>query len=195
MDFWNEYDKRRAENGFGSGQLVLNTGERYILSLQRFQERSVELPMNRAISLDYSEERRYLIVRDLTFDLFASIYDVNSKHIVAMRMSAPLASEGLERFRKATAPLKRPKFEFRAIGMQDNDTTLVNSIIEIRKAAKTLLVEADLFGNQTRHLIIDLLTGKPCSLLLLNRIYRPGELINQAKKEDFDRLRAKVNFV
>lgn len=195
MDFWAEYDKRRAGVDFGSRLLALNTGERYTLSLKRFQERSVELPMNRAVYLDYSEERRYLIAKDLTFDLFAAFYDVNSKRIFALRMSAPITRENMERLKKAIAIVRRPKFEFRAIGLQDNDATLVNSIIEMRKAAKTLLVEVDLFGSQRRHLMIDLLTGKPYSLLLLNRIYRPGELINQAKKEDFDGLRSELSFV
>ena len=48
-------------------------------------------------------------------------------------------------------------------------------------------MEIDLFGTDKRHIALDLKTGTSYDLFLENRIYRPGELANSEKEEDFQR--------
>ena len=42
-----------------------------------------------------------------------------------------------------------------------------------------------MFGTDARHVAIYLKTGASYNLLLLNRIYRPGELKNQQAYDEF----------
>lgn len=194
MDFWKTYTRKFVSQGFGQGHMQLNTGERQNASLAKLEGRSLELKPGSLIFHRYSPEKRYLIVKDLSFDLMVSFYDINSKTVLAIRPTSPISRSEIDKIKGAIRRLRRPHMEIRIIGMQDGDATLVHMINEIQKLSVGELVEADLFGNQRRHLIIDLLTGKPYSLLLENRIYRPGELTNNEKKEDFDRLRSQLSF-
>ncbi|HUB92373.1 MAG TPA: hypothetical protein VL945_00260 [Candidatus Saccharimonadales bacterium] len=194
MDFWSAYEKRSREAGFGSAQVLLNTGERYNASLSRLQGRSLELELGRAVFQDWDPKRRYLIAKNLDFDLFVSFYDVNTKAMMAMRLSEPIEKKELQTASEALGDLKKPNLELRVIGLQNGDVSLVPSVRKVKEIARATLVEVDLFGNQTRHLIVDLLTGKPYSLLLENRIYRPGELITTSKKEDFEMVKRKLSF-
>lgn len=194
MDFWSTYKKKTVEGKFSSQQFWLNTGERPNASLARCQERSVELGTGKALSCKWNPKRRYLIAKAVAFDLFVSFYDINSKGMVAMRLTEPLGRKELHGVKKAVRAMKNANIEMRAIGLQNGCGELVDSIGLLGKAVENELVEADLFGNQTRHMVIDLLTGRPYSLLLENRIYRPGELVNTMKKEEFERTRGRLSF-
>lgn len=195
MDFWSTYEKKRGEPDFGARQLWLSTGERYNASIERLRERSVELAPNRALFQEYLPERRYLVAKEIGFDTLFSFYDVNSKGILAVRPTGPLYGKEVGRIEKLLKRFRKPNIEMRAIGLQNGDTAFTETVERLHKRVRCNLVEVDLFGNQTRHVIIDLLTGKPYSLLLENRIYRPGELINQGKREEFEKTRSKLDFV
>jgi hypothetical protein len=56
-------------------------------------------------------------------------------------------------------------------------------------------MEVDLFGEEKRHIVMDMKTGLSYDLLLENRIYRPGELKNDEKEEDFQSSTARLSFV
>jgi hypothetical protein len=194
MDFWSSYQKRALEPEFGTRQLLLNTGDRYNTSLAKYVQKSSELKPGEAVFKGWDPKSRYLIAKNIDFDIFVSFYDVNSKGIVAMRLSMPIEKKDLKDLKRLVRRMKNANLEMRVIGLQNGDALLAPSIKQIRGLADCALVEVDLFGNQTRHLIIDLLTGKPFSLLLENRIYRPGELITASKKEDFDKTRSGLRF-
>ena len=55
-------------------------------------------------------------------------------------------------------------------------------------------MEVDLFGTDTRHIALDLKTGVSYNLLLLNRLYRAGELACQVNKEAYDKMRSDLAF-
>ncbi|GEM_PF-3028979 len=195
MDFWRAYEKKEGEEGFGGQLLWLNTGARPNASLARCRERSVELDPGKALFHQWNPKARYLIAKSIVFDLFVSFYDLNSKGIVAIRLTEPLIGRERAKVKKFVRSMRKAHFEMRAIGLQNNYSELVHSIKLLRKAARCELVEVDLFGDRTRHLAIDLLTGKPYSLLLENRIYRPGELVSTLKNEEFVKTKGKLSFV
>ncbi len=177
MDFWGAYEKRRGNPDFGRGRLWLRTGDRPNASALRLVERAAELKSGEAAIHTYSPERRYLVARDIVSDLLILLYDVNSQSAFAARPTGPVYSEDIERISKTLRAMRNPKLEVRLIGLQNNDTSFIESIERLHRKVGHELSEIDLFGNERRHVIIDMLTGKPYSLLLENRIYRPGELV------------------
>lgn len=195
MDFWQAYVKKRAWSSFGQGSFVIGTADRHNVSARRIEPKSSLLTPSGAVMRDYSEERRYLIIKDLTFDLFVSFYDVNSKALLAMRISYPITDKEVGKIKSILGKKKRAKWEMRTIGLQDGDIGLVSSIAKLRDIRDCELVDVELFGNQTRHLVVDMLTGVPYNLLLLNRIYRPGELNNNLSKDDFFKSKSELKFV
>ena len=56
-------------------------------------------------------------------------------------------------------------------------------------------MEIDMFGEEKRHMAIDMKTGLSYDLLLENRIYRPGELKNDEKEDDFQSSTSRLSFV
>lgn len=184
MDLWDSYVARSAI-GFGSAELTLSTGQRQHASLRQIEERSVSLEPSKARFLTYSEGARYIIAKDITFDLLLSVYDVNTRSAFVGRVTTDISPKTLMKIRSRM--LKgRPTLELRAIGLQNGYGNGVTDVEELYKRLKPVLMEIDLFGTDTRHIAFDLKTGVPYNLLLLNRIYRPGELACQVKKEDFD---------
>lgn len=193
MDFWSAYIKKRDENDFGSKPVLLSSGERYHTSVAAVDGKCIELLPGFAFFKDYNTSNRYVIARELTFDLLLSFYDVNSKRILVARPTMPFVKKDVEGIKYILGRwMNRPNLEIRAIGLQDGDTSML-SAIDLMQELNGSLVELDLFGNQTRHIVMDMLTGKPFSLLLLNRIYRPGELNNSLPRDEFDKKRSKLN--
>ncbi|MDE1822887.1 MAG: hypothetical protein KGI00_05070 [Candidatus Micrarchaeota archaeon] len=183
MDLWQSY-MGYVEDALGSKRIELRTGQRWNSSLVQVLPKSVDIGKG-MIYREYSEFGRYITVKDLTYDLFVSLYDVNSRSCVAMRLSDTLPQKELD---AALAPLKRlprKNIEARAIGMQDGHAEQAGALMHIRRALKCSLLEVDMFGADTRHIVIDLGTGASYNLLLLNRIYRPGELRNLQTYEMF----------
>jgi hypothetical protein len=195
MDFWNVYEARRTVSAFGTKQFLLNTGERYNTSIAGIKDRSVELAINDASYYKYMSGRRYVTVSNITFDLLASFYDTNSRSAFMMRLTSPFRPVELSRAAGVIRKMRNPNIEVRFIGLQNNDSFLLHSIIDMKKISDGNLVEADLFGDQVRHVAIDLYTGKPYHLLLENRIYRPGELNSSTGIGDFQKDRSELHFV
>ncbi|MDE1851476.1 MAG: hypothetical protein KGH69_02185 [Candidatus Micrarchaeota archaeon] len=183
MDMWQQY-MGFVEGQLGSRPVLLRNGQRWNSSIAQIQDRSVELEKG-AVSRDYTEFGRYIIAKNLTFDLFVSLYDVNTRRCVALRLADQMPQKELD---AAIAPLKRlPRrnVEMRAIGMQDGHAPQAPVLDHVRRALHCRLMEADMFGTDVRHVAVDLKTGASYNLLLLNRIYRPGELKNQQTYEQF----------
>ncbi|MCL4404741.1 hypothetical protein M1583_02000, partial [Candidatus Marsarchaeota archaeon] len=49
------------------------------------------------------------------------------------------------------------------------------------------LVEADLFGNEVRHIAFDAKQGMSFNVLVNNMNYKPGELVNKMTIDQFER--------
>lgn len=183
MDLWNSYIKMKG-SGFGTGRIELRTGTRWNASIGSVVDKSRELPINNALFQHYDEGSRYILAKDITFDLLLSIYDVNSGSVLAARITNNLNATEWSRIFAMLRVVKVPNFEFRLIGLQDGCTAGLGAAEQLRKRLAGRFVEFDLFGTNIRHIAIDTKTGVPYDLLLLNRLYRAGELACQAKKED-----------
>ncbi|MCL4364720.1 MAG: hypothetical protein M1569_03690 [Candidatus Marsarchaeota archaeon] len=185
MDMWNSYI-RMTMSGFGTSHIDLKTGARWNASIGSVVDKSRDLPVNNVLFQRYDESSRYILAKDITFDLFFSIYDVNSRSMLAARVTNNLNATEWSRIFSMLRVVKVPNFEFRLIGLQDGHTAGLGAAEQLRKRLDGRFVEFDLFGTNTRHIAIDAKTGVPYDLLLLNRAYRAGELACQAKREDFE---------
>ena len=141
-----------------------------------------------ATRMNYNQmDSRYFGATSLVYDTFLSVYDVNSRSIAVarfMELTDKIAAE----FDKFIKSCKRPNFEVRIIGMQDNEAVApVYKIADIIMHNKLALFEADLFGKQVRHIAMDISSGMSFNVLLEDRIYKPGELTNSMTMEQFEK--------
>lgn len=194
MDFWDSY-KKRAVATFGSAQLHLSTGERWNTSVAMVSDRGIVLELNNALLQGYGEASRYLVAKDINYDLLVLVYDVNSRSSFAARITAAPDSREWSRIASLIGRIGNPNFEFRFIGLQNGYTAPLDIVDNIHKKFGGRVMEFDLFGTDTRHIAVDMKTGVPYNLLLLNRIYRAGELANQVKMDDFQKKVSKLVFI
>ena len=202
MDFWNVLNNRKMSGGFGTRPLVFSSKTSVIAanrpntSLSMVADKSVELtPSHAAFRRFEPFGVRYIIAKEITFDALISIYDVNSESCIAIRPTAQLSKQEIAKLRGFLARIKRPNLEMRAIGMQDGSAGLFGAIGQVRKISKSDLIEVDLFGSSKRHIALDLKTGMGYDLLLLDRVYRPGELATGTSEESYRATVSKLNFV
>ncbi len=195
MDLWPAYEKEARKETFGEERLTLETGKRWHTSLAMVEERSRELELNKAFFQGYSEEKRYVIAREITYDFFMSIYDVNTTQAILLRPSQRMADAALKRVTDEIRRKRLKNLEIRLIGLQRRDPMMPDAIWKIHTRVPGRLIEVDLFGNMTRHIALDLKTGSSYDLLLQNRIYRPAELINNTQVADFQSRKSEITFV
>lgn len=195
MDFWKVYEAEMAEPEFGKGGLRIASRERINLSLSSVERYGTLLGLNQGTTRRFSEERRYTLLKDLTHDMFISLYDVNTTQTFLLRFSEELGDAAIRKVAGDIRKINKPNLEMRAIGLQDNDTELLGSLQSLHAALKPSLMEADLFGRETRHIVFDLKLGMSFNLLLLNRIYRPHELVNTTRLEEFNKKKSELEFV
>lgn len=202
MDFWEAKNAETVKKEFGTQRLILSSKTSVIslnrpaTSLSAIQNKSKEIGLNQALFLRLNAmESRYVMATGITFDLLVSIYDVNSNSAILVRATWPLDSKDLERIRGMIKRLKRPNIEIRAIGMQNGDLNLIKIVDELYNVIKGNLIEVDLFGSMERHIAIDLKTGMSYDILLEDRIYRPGELLNTVTQDNFKSKVSKVKFL
>ncbi|MCL5430578.1 MAG: hypothetical protein M1504_03845 [Candidatus Marsarchaeota archaeon] len=136
------------------------------------------------------EERlgtRYIAALSMSYDVFLTIFDINnsiglvSRFLKFEKEQQTLLKDHMKRFRRAN-------LEARVIGMQnDEGVDTMNEVNSFIKASKLQVNEIDLFGNEFRNIAIDLKTGLTFDVLVENRQYKPGELINKATQEQVER--------
>ncbi len=132
-------------------------------------------------------KRRYMACTNLTYDIFLSIYDFNSSSCMAARF-AYFTDAIRAQLRKYVGSIKRPNFELRLFGMQDGqDHMQLYSISDFISSTKLQATEIDLFGKEVRNIAIDLHTGMSYNILMLDRLYRPGELLNSTTIEQYEK--------
>jgi hypothetical protein len=195
MDLWEPYSSTYIENDFGSKRELFNTGQRWNASLAQVSDRSVNLDPSAALFHTYSEAKRYVICKDIGFDLLITMYDVNTKNFFGMRPVKELISSDWVRINTFFSKLRKSNIEIRGIGMQNSHISLNTVINRAHENIKGHFIEIDTFGNEARHVCIDLKTGMSYNLLMLNRIYRPGELVGQANFDDFKTRKSQLSFV
>ena len=176
-------------------RLYLSTSKRNHASIAQIASRSISLERNNGIFLKYSEKHRYLVAKSITFDMLLTMYDVNSRSIVAIRPALPTEANDLKEVWKMLGHMKNANMEVRAIGLQNGWRGYAKSFNDIYKISKGHCMEIDMFGEEKRHIAIDMKTGLSYDLLLEDRIYRPGELKNDEKEEDFQSSTARLSFV
>ncbi len=194
MDFWNVYERARDNPEFGSSRLYITSRDRIHLSLSSVEKYGTLLGTNQGISKKFSEGTRYIMVKDLTHDLFLSIYDVNTTQSFLMRFSESIPDALSKKIIGEIKKIRNPNLEMRIIGLQNKDTELLTAPGYFHKLFEPNLMEVDLFGNETRHIVFDMKLGMGFNLLLLNRIYRPQELVSTLSLEDFNKNKSEFKF-
>ena len=202
MDFWDALGAQRAKAGFGSERLVLSSKSSVIAlnrphtSLSMVKDKGTDLGINQAATAKFAEtQSRYLIASGLSYELLLTIFDVNSMSGIAMRIGKPLDKSELEVLGKKIASFGKANLEMRAIGLQSGDSSTLAAVDQVRKLCKAKLIEVDLFGTLSRNVAFDLRTGTCYDILMLDRAYKAGELVNGVKPEEYKASLSKLNFV
>ncbi len=199
MDISSAYFIERDKNTFGSGRLLLNnndrlgTPDRHHTSLARIEWDSKEIGKDEVLFHNGIDEYRYVLAKDISFDMFISLYDVNARTFAGFRASGDPEERSISQFLEECKKRKMENVEMRAYGMQDNGKSLVGIIDKVLQDSKASLVEVDIFGKDIRNLAFDIKTGMVFNLLLLNRIYRPGELANKERAVEKPKSQLKFN--
>ena len=130
---------------------------------------------------------RYIASVSMTYDMMLSIYDVNSRSAAAARFTD--FSANMERqLRVFVRSMKRPNFEVRVFGLQDGqERGQLHRAVDFILGRKLQVYEADLFGKELRHVALDLHTGMSYNVLMMDRLYKPGELANGMTMEQFQK--------
>lgn len=185
MDLWGAY-KAKTMGDFSQSPVMLNTGDRKGTSLSMVEWSSSVLEVNSTLVQKYDEAHRYILAKDISFDLLVTAYDVNSRWTFAARVTQKLDPAQWKKLFGILGKVRPSNFEFRLIGMQNGYRAGLEGVELLHKRTSGVLAEADLFGTDTRHIAIDTKTGVSYNLLLLNRVYRPGELKNTLGPGGYD---------
>lgn len=132
---------------------------------------------------------RYVAATQMSYDTLISVYNVNTRDMLVFRVfKLDAAALGLMGKFVDKQMRLRPNFEVRIIGMQNNEDHLhIYPLIDYLVLKKLPVVEVDLFGSETRHITMDMKLGMGFNVLMENRLYRPGELVNNATMEQFEK--------
>jgi hypothetical protein len=187
MNFWQIYYNDHLRSDFGTSRVLFTTKPRSNTSLSSISDKFTEIGINEVKFMSYDPNGlRYLIAKDITYDILISIYDVNSSRIMCMRITQAIDDKNLQDIKKITSFFGTQNIEIRIIGNQNNNKDVILYLYGLEGIIKNNeLVEIDLFGNEKRNICIDTKTGQSYNLLLDNRHYFPGELINNMKIEEF----------
>ena len=197
MDLWNAYSNARGRSDFSTVQLRLATGDRYNTSLSMVEIKGRLADINTIFMQQHAPNLRYVIAKDISFDILLTLYDASSRNAVVARLTEQPDKVHLSSIMRLLGRLRSrySNIEMRAIGLQNGGSALLAAFEYFRKASKSRVIEVDLFGSLTRNIALDLKTGMAYNLLLLNRIYRPGELTNAIKPEEFEKRHAQLQSV
>lgn len=140
------------------------------------------------LSFAYDETRsRYIAATSIVYDLLVSVYDVNSRSLFVCRVNNDpgIMKKPLERFLRSIKGERN--VEARIIGMQNNQRLpVLSGVLGIINENRIPVYEIDLFGDQMRHIAVDSRLGPSYNILMLDRIYRPGELKNTTVIRDLE---------
>ena len=187
-----------VREGINGSECLLSSKERPHISKAKIDRHSSA----RYIAVDALErskytgelDERYIAAAALSYDLLFSMHDVNSRRSIVYRAFQEV---GLLRtaVKKDLAALgRKANIEARVIGLQNGqEFGMLKEISDFVAEHGIRLVEAEFFGNSVRHVAIDTKLGMSLNILMENRIYRPGELVNNMTLENFEAALAKGN--
>jgi hypothetical protein len=186
-----------GKTGFGSQRYLAAAKERPHISRSKLTAHDdaefLKLGDTNFVSYKGWRGKRYLAFEALTYDFMVSLYDVNSPGAYAARLFDPKDLNGILKRDLISMRKAVPNIEARVIGLQNKeDHAFLNGMLSMFSKQGVRLIEADLFGNETRHIAIDLKTGTSFNILLEDRHYRPGELTNTMTADDFSRALVKA---
>lgn len=193
MDFWKSFGDA-MDSGLGEDRLFLGTAERKNASLSAVQGFSRNLDINEAFVQRNDPHKRYIIAVGITHDLLLCAYNVDNGDVFAARISRLPDKKGWQKLNSKLAGMRARNLELRLIGLQNAGTDTVRGL-QVELKVRGHLVEVDLFGANMRNVAIDTKTGMTYNVLLLNRIYRAGELANTVSREDFETKLGELSFV
>lgn len=186
--------KNAVNVGLGSAEYRLNSKERAHISKIRLDSYSnaTYVRTGELQRIRYDEIKpRYIAATGLTYDLLISIHDVNSRSTFVYRpyRFALLLNEGKLKKEILSLNKSRPNLEARVMGLQNDQDygLLLSEAADFITKNRIRLVEVDLFGGSARHIAIDCKLGMSFDILMENRAYRQGELVNNLTVENFEK--------
>jgi len=205
MDFWGYFKSISAGEKFSDEKITLGSvkstylpSERANTSIALISDFLKEIKIGNIMFEKNNFNNRYIYAYNLTYDVLASIYSVSKESGVFFRTALPLNKNEAGIVKKLYSRLKDRNTEIRIIGMQNkqaNAKEFVKSILFLEKLGNSSLVEVDLFGNEVRHIAIDLKTGLSYNVLIKNIIYKPGDLINNLSFDEFSKNASRLKLI
>jgi len=205
MDFWSYFKSISAGEKFSDEKITLGSvkstylpSERVNTSIALISDFLKEIKIGNIISEKNNFNTRYIYAYNLAYDALVSIYSVSKESGVFFRAALPLNKDEARIIKGLYSRLKDRNTEIRIIGMQNkqaNAKEFVKSILFLEKLGKSSLVEVDLFGNEVRHIAIDLKTGLSYNVLIKNIIYKPGDLLNNLSFDEFSKNASRLKLV
>ena len=189
MSFEKFLDECNSKEGFGKELYIRSFKERQNLSKLRLDSDSgCEYLNAKGMYVGRYDEmgKRYAACANLVYDAMLVVFDQSSRRALVYRFG--------EFVKEDEAVLSKHMKDFdanseaRLIGLQNGQRFgAVEKAYSLISRRGIGVFEVDLFGNEQRHVAIDLKTGVTFDVLMLNRPYRPGELVNRLTREQFER--------
>lgn len=172
-------------SGFGNSAYVMAYKDRPHISKSEIDRYSnaAYLNINEYLIIRYDKIGiRYIAVTSMSYDFIISVYDINSSSLFVGRAYDDLENMDKEISKFINSLKGKKNLEGRIIGLHNNQKTPgVKIILDIFRRYGINIYEIDIFGDQIRNIAMDSKLGVPYNILMLNRLYRPGEL-----KSDLD---------
>ncbi len=171
-------------NNIGNIKYLETYRERPHISKYKLEsnEDIVYIAINQFNIIEYKDQlsKKYIGAVNIITDLFITIYDINLRKIAVLRLNPDTDNINLiKQFKTYLNNNNKNNLEIRLFGLQNNNNLkILNELLSIIIKYKVPIYELDLFGNEIRHIAIDLEIGPSFNILLEDRLYRPGELIN-----------------
>ncbi|MGC8680065.1 MAG: hypothetical protein ACP5RI_02555 [Candidatus Micrarchaeia archaeon] len=129
---------------------------------------------------------RYAAFTSLSYDAALTLYNVDKKELIALRLY-----NNYLLLNNIISYLKKNKIdgsaEARLFGFNTNlDNKFISATINLVRKNEIEFYEVDILGNEIRNIALDLKTGQTFNILMNNRLYKPGELINKQTLEEFE---------
>ena len=204
MDLWEYFSKLAEKSVFAEEKIFLGSrkstylpNDRAHSSFSAIADEFREIKLGEIFFQKMSENIRYIYAKDISYDVFVSIYSVSHEEGLFFRFGTPINKAEQKMVKKLYSKLNDKHIEVRVIGMQSkqqNAKQMVGSLDFINKLGNRL-VEADLFGGDLRHVAIDLKTGLSYNILINNAVYKPGELANKISFDEFSKSIAGLKLV
>ncbi|MCL5433467.1 MAG: hypothetical protein M1538_00620 [Candidatus Marsarchaeota archaeon] len=177
-----------ARINISEARFVLNFRERPNISKSVLdKEGAIYIEKGEIKEINYNFlEPRYIAITSLSYDFAITLYNVNRKSALIYR----IYNNNNFLIKKLSSDISRfnnDDIEVRLFGFQTNYyNNLFSSMVKFIISKNIEIYEVDLLGNEIRNIALDIKTGQTFNILMENRLYKPGELINKQTIEEFE---------